>query len=62
MVITVNLDNAYDIIIEQGILKRCAEEINLNRKVLIVTDSGVPEEYAQEVKAHCKERSQSALL
>ena len=55
MVITVNLDNAYDIIIEQGILKRCAEEINLNRKVLIVTDSGVPEEYAQEVKAHCKE-------
>jgi len=55
MVITVNLAESYDIIIEQGILKRCAEELNLNRKVLIVTDSGVPAQYSEEVKSHCKE-------
>ena len=33
MVITVNLDNAYDIIIEQGILKRCAEEDKENARL-----------------------------
>ncbi len=55
MVITVNLDESYDIIIEQGVLKRCAEEIDLERKVLIVTDSGVPQEYSKEVLSHCKQ-------
>ena len=55
MVITVNLDNAYDIIIQKGILDKCGEELNLNRRVLIVTDEGVPAQYAETVKKQCKE-------
>jgi len=39
----------YDIVIGQGILKSAGELIDLNRKVLIVTDSGVPESYAKTV-------------
>ena len=53
--ITVNLDNAYDIIIQKGILDKCGEELNLNRRVLIVTDEGVPAQYAETVKKQCKE-------
>lgn len=55
MVIEVKLDNAYDIVIERGVLARCGEELNLNRRVLIVTDEGVPAKYAEAVKANCKE-------
>lgn len=44
----------YDITIERGVLKRAGEIINLDRRVLIVTDSGVPEEYAKTVAAQCK--------
>lgn len=48
MILTVNLQNTnYDIIIERGILKQAGQHLNLHRRVLIVTDSGVPEEYAQ---------------
>ncbi len=39
----------YDIVIGQGILKSAGELIDLNRRVLIVTDSGVPESYAKTV-------------
>ena len=39
MIVKVNLPiNAYEIKIERGILKRADEELNLNRKVMIVTD------------------------
>ena len=44
----------YDITIERGVLKRAGKIINLDRRVLIVTDSGVPEEYAKTVAAQCK--------
>lgn len=47
-------DGKYDVVIERSVLKRVGELANLNRKVLIVTDSGVPEEYAKEVKKQCK--------
>ena len=46
-------ENGYDIIIERGVLGRADEELKLNRKVLIVTDSGVPKEYAEKVAAKC---------
>lgn len=39
----------YIIILERGSLKRANEYFNLNRKVLIVTDSGVPEIYSKTV-------------
>ncbi len=45
----------YDITIERGALKKAGQCFNLNRKVLVVTDSGVPKEYAECVKAQCKE-------
>lgn len=47
--------DSYDIVVERGILKRASEEINLQRKVFIVTDSGVPKEYAKEILNQCKE-------
>ena len=46
---------SYDIILKRGALKNLSALINLNRKVFIVTDSGVPAEYAQAVRAQCKE-------
>ena len=51
-----NLGEAgYDINIERGLIHKAAELFELNRKVLIVTDSGVPREYAEKVAALCKE-------
>lgn len=53
--IHVNLPSGgYDIIIENGVLKKAGAFLNLDRKVLIVTDSGVPSEYAKAVAAQCK--------
>ncbi|NCC07554.1 MAG: 3-dehydroquinate synthase [Clostridia bacterium] len=48
-------ESRYDIIIKNGGLGRVNQLINLNRKVLIVTDDGVPAEYAERVKAQCDE-------
>ena len=51
----VNLPSGgYDIIIENGVLKKAGALLNLDRKVLIVTDSGVPAEYAKTVAAQCR--------
>ena len=53
----INIDlgkESYDILIESDILSRLSEELNLERKALIVTDSGVPEEYAKTVAAFCE--------
>ena len=47
--------DSYDIIIEKGSLKRAGELLDLDRKVLIVTDSGVPEEYSKTVAACCRD-------
>ena len=46
---------SYDIILKRGALKNLSALINLNRKVFIVTDSGVPAQYAEAVRAQCKE-------
>ncbi len=55
MTFSMNLGvNSYDIIIEHGALDKAAEYLNLNRKILIVTDDGVPQEYADIVAAQCK--------
>ena len=53
--VRVNLRNgSYDITIEKGVLKKAGSLLDLERKVLIVTDSGVPEEYSKAVAAQCK--------
>lgn len=44
----------YDIVLERGSLKQADKYLNLNRKVLIVTDSGVPKEYSKTVASLCK--------
>lgn len=48
-------EQSYDIVMERGALKRVGALLNLARKVLVVTDSGVPAVYAQTVAAQCKE-------
>ena len=56
MIVKVNLPiNAYEIKIERGILNKADEELNLNRKVMIVTDDGVPSKYAELLKTKCRD-------
>lgn len=49
MIIPVNLDEKYDVIVENGALDDVEKYFNLNRKVLVLTDDGVPEMYAEKV-------------
>ncbi len=54
MTLHMNLsEDSYDIIVERGILASVKQYLNLNRRVLVVTDSGVPAEYAKTVAAQC---------
>lgn len=46
-------ENSYDIIVERGALDKISEYFNIKRKVLIVTDSGVPTEYSEKVASQC---------
>ncbi len=56
MIMTVDLGNrSYDKITERGSLHRAAEYLDLDRKVMVVTDDGVPEEYAEAVRAAAKD-------
>lgn len=48
-------ENSYDIIVERGILNKAKEMLNLDRRVLVVTDSGVPAIYAQTLAKQCKD-------
>lgn len=54
MTIHMNLgEDSYDIIVERGILAKANEHLDLDRKVLVVTDSGVPKEYAKTLANQC---------
>ena len=56
-IITVNLgENSYEIVLQRGSLKRVGEllDISKDRKVLVVTDSGVPSEYSETVASFFK--------
>lgn len=54
--LTLNLgDNSYDIRIGGGLLSTAGNFFSLGRRVLIVTDSGVPAEYAKTLAAQCRE-------
>lgn len=56
MILPLNLgENSYDIVVERGALGKIGSYLNLDRKVLILTDSGVPGEYAEMVKGASKE-------
>ena len=54
MIIPVNLDEKYDVIVENGALDDAEKHFNLNRKVLVLTDDGVPETYAEKVAKKCE--------
>lgn len=49
------LAGEYNIVLERGALNRLAEHLSLDRRVLIVTDSGVPEIYSKIASKQCKE-------
>lgn len=56
MNIHVNLGkDSYDIYVERGCIAKANKYFNLNRRVLVVTDTGVPKEYGQKVAEQCKE-------
>lgn len=56
MIIPVNADNGcYDIVLERGSLKNAGQLLELGRRVLVVTDEGVPPEYAGCVASQCRE-------
>lgn len=56
MIINVDLKHTnYNIYIERGALNKAGELFDLNRKVLVVTDSGVPSVYAECIASQCKE-------
>lgn len=55
MSVRVNLgEKSYDVVIEKGVFKKAESLLNLERKVLIVSDDGVPSSYARELSAKCK--------
>ena len=45
----------YNVVLERGALSNLKDYLNLNRKALIVTDSGVPVEYSKSVSEQCAE-------
>ncbi len=56
MVISVSLGaQNYPIILEPGALARAGEQLNLARRVLVATDSGVPEEYVRAAARPCRQ-------
>ncbi|MBQ9121197.1 MAG: 3-dehydroquinate synthase [Clostridia bacterium] len=56
MILNMNLGaDSYDIVLQRGALASVGSLLRLDRKVLIVTDSGVPCEYAEKVAEACRE-------
>lgn len=56
MILSVDLGpRSYDVVIQRGCLHRAGELLDLNRKVLVVTDTGVPLAYPEEVARQAKE-------
>ena len=55
-ILNVNLgENSYNIYVGAGLLSKADELFDLDRRVMIVTDDGVPEEYSKRLVAKCKE-------
>ncbi len=54
MILSVDVkDTSYDIIVEKGCLSKASEYLDLNRKVLIITDSKVPSKYSEVILKQC---------
>ncbi len=62
MKISVNLGaESYDIVLEREAIKNASKHLNLDRKVFIVTDSGVPSEYSDCIASQCKEATKMCI-
>lgn len=48
-------EHGYDILLGQGLLSNADKYLNLNRKVLIITDDGVPSEFSEVVASKSKD-------
>ena len=48
-------ERSYDIILKNGALENLYQFARLDRKVAVVTDSGVPAQYAQRVADQCRD-------
>ena len=48
-------DRSYDIVIQRGCLQKAGQLLDLHRKVCIITDEGVPAQYAKTLAAQCKD-------
>lgn len=56
MTIHMNLGrDSYDILVEPGLLSKAGQYLNLNRRVLVVTDTGVPADYAKTLADQCRQ-------
>ena len=54
MKLTINCKTySYDVIIQRNILNNVTEYLSLQRKVLILTDDGVPSEYVLKISSQC---------
>ena len=54
--IKVNLgENSYNVYVGKGLISEAKDLFDLYRKVMIVTDDGVPSEYARAIAEQCKE-------
>ena len=54
MKLTINCKTySYDVIIQRNILNNVSEYLSLQRKVLILTDDGVPSEYVLKISSQC---------
>ena len=47
--------NSYNIELQRGNLDKAGELLNLSRKVMIITDEGVPSDYAEKIARQSKE-------
>lgn len=55
MIINVKTSNSsYEIVIEQNVLSHVEDYLNLKRKVIILTDDGIPKEYIDKVSLKCE--------
>ena len=54
MKLTINCKTySYDVIIQRNIINNVSEYLSLQRKVLILTDDGVPSEYVLKISSQC---------
>ena len=47
-------ERSYDIVIDKGVLNKLNGIFDLNRKVMVVTDDGIPSKYVKSVLSQCK--------